>query len=159
MLRFTASGPLSTKTSDVVGLPLCAQHTQTKWRRCRTLLQRVMNNPYMSISAPQESTQSPASPPGRTLRHCPPACNPCCCMESLRPLGPKVSCRIRGIQHLTTPHEESSASACAGGLRPGLFWGSLYCLHRASLWMWGCLAPASHAMHAHYFSGYKGNLF
>lgn len=126
MPRFTASGPLSTKTPDVVGLPLCAQHTQTKWRWCRTVSHCVMNNPYMSASAPQESTQSPASPPGHTLCHCPPACTPCCCMESLCPLGQVFSCRIRGIQHLTTPQEESSVPACVGGLRPRLFWGSPY---------------------------------
>lgn len=115
MPRFTAPVLLSTKASDVVSLPLCAQHTQTKWRPCRTVLQCVMNNAYMSISAPQESTRSPASPPGHTLCRCPPACTPWHCMESLHPLGQKVSCRIRGIQHLSTLHEESSAPACAGG--------------------------------------------
>lgn len=117
--RFTASVPLSTKASDVVSLPLCAQHTQTKWRPCRTVLQCVMNNAYMSISAPQESTRSLASPPGHTLFRCPPACTPWHWMESLHALGQKVSCRIRGIQHLSTLHEESSAPACAGGSGQG----------------------------------------
>lgn len=106
--------------------PVCAQHTQTKWRWCRTALQRVMNNTYMSISALQEFTHSPASPPGRTLCHCLPACTPCCCVESLCPLGQVVFCRIKGIQHLTAPHEESSAPACAGEVRPRLSWGSPY---------------------------------
>ena len=152
---FTVSGPHSTKTPDTAGLCLCAQHIQTKQRWCTTILQHLMNNTYTSISAPQESTRSPASPPGRTLCHC--TLPPRHCMESLCPLGQKVSCVIRDPAPQHTARAERCPCLCRG-LRAGLSWGSPY-TRRASLWAWGCLAPASHAMHAHYFRGYKWNLF